>query len=224
MTTQSKTTLLPVLSGGKDSVAFSVNPLFGRHVTDAIAHVETDLLVLTDMFATTDSGLMKTINRVYDDVLARKMAEVEFTGQLGEFVLIDMAEEGFSEAPMKKILLVGLGRFDSYNPRTSCGFFQSAVEKAIELGVEKVSFTLPSKRLTDKSYSIAFTMALLRCRLEQFAKDEAVGNLREVELICSPQASRFVRQGLNTCGQRCSVCRDLGICHFGGESETEDTD
>jgi hypothetical protein len=217
-----KTTILPVLSGGKDSVVFKINPLFRHQTEDAIAHVDTDLLVLTALEATMGTRLMQSIDSVYDGVLQKKIAEANFTAQLGQHILVDMAAEGFPEAPMKRILLVGLGHYSSYGPRTACGFFQSALETAINLGVTRVTFTVMSSRLTDESLTIAGTMALLRCRLGQYTKPEGIGlgNLAEVELICSSQASRFVRQGLNSCGQRCRVCRDLSICQSdAGDSE-----
>lgn len=181
-------------------VTFTLNGCIGTQEDPGVENIVTDLLVLGEM-ANSRQPAIDAIDAKIGGKIAAAVAEQKFTGQAGESILVKVAEPGSSQ---KYVLIIGLGDLAHYNGRTVCGFTRKVLEVAKELGVEKVSIPFFPNRQTEDEVSLAATAATMVCRVNMFLP--SLPNLKEIELLSTPQARRHVQDGLFGKTPRCIIC------------------
>ncbi len=187
-------------------------PVLGKKVTLVEEFLETDLLVLTGMEGTRSGGFVRELDDRLGGALSKAKKEAGFRGVLGSHVLIDLAKQGVSPARPRYILLVGLGDYKTFTLPIICGLMRLALEKAVELGVERLTLPVIPNRLSQHTINLIGTGSIIHCRVEErFMLHGSIGNLKEVNLLCTPQAKKHLDEGLSCQTPRCPICPDPRI-------------
>jgi hypothetical protein len=185
-------------------VSFLVNTMFGKR-RNALKELTTDLLVIDLHERMRLGGGPKEIDTMLDGAIGRAIAEQEFSGTLGDSIIIPQPS-----ASIGNILVVGVGKAAQYQRSTLCGFIRFVLETAVLVGAKKITLPIFPGRLDE--VSVSGTLAVIRCRVSQFAAaPTGIGNLKEIEFLCAPQARRQIVEGLSITKQLCQSCSNPKI-------------
>ena len=188
-------------------VTFTLNSCLGTQDDPGVENIVTDLLVLGEM-ANCRLPAVEALDAKLGGKVAAALADVNFTGQAGESVLVKVNDPAASQ---KYILVIGLGDIVHYNGRSVCGFTRKVLEVAKELGVEKISIPFFPNRQTEEKVCLAATAATMVCRVTMFIP--SLPNLKEIEIISTPQARRHLQDGLFGRTPRCIICTNPELGH-----------
>jgi len=185
----------------QNGIWVTFNASMGTADDVGIENLQTDLLVVTQMTDSRMSGGMEKIDAKLNLALSKAITEKKFEGRSGEMVLLDCRST--EHASQKYILLVGLGRAQDMTGKTACGLMRRAMEVAKTLGVKKITMPIMPNRQSVYALNLAGSAAIMVCRAATFGQ---VPSLEEIELFCTPQARRFLQDGLLTRPPHCTVC------------------
>ncbi len=207
----SKSTLPVFKQPASAMPAFKVSTAFGCFSRNRLEQMPTDLLVLTAMHGVNLPAGLTSVDKVSGGSIVKALKNSAFNAHQGEHQVIDLSQK---QLPQKYVLVVGLGDFRRFNRRGACGLFSLAIDEAVRLGVKNMLIPIAPSRLSASSLSLTTTAATLRCCVEQKAKQGALGKLEEIQLVCAPQAKRYVETGLAVDHQICPTCTHptLGQC------------
>ena len=192
--------------------AISTVPVLGRKPELVPELFDTDMLVLTMMESTRPAGLFSLLDERLRGLISRAREKAAFRGALGSYILLDLAQEGFAEPRPRFILLVGLGDYKNFTLPIMCGLMRLVLEKSAELGVEKVTLPVIPNRLSQHSLNLVGTGSIIHCRVEErFMLHGGIGNLKDIVLLCTPQAKKHLDEGLACSSPRCPICPDPRI-------------
>lgn len=173
---------------------FTTNPSIRSDTPGGVESIDTDLLMLTK---TCGSGLgpgPKALDLRLDGRLSKKIQQKKFQGNLGETLSLQLGDG----APARNVLLVGLGSPAKIDYTGRREVIQLAVERAISMRCSKLSISIDKDRLTAPSLNLTG----MACEIRKFVEDklEEIASTKpgilEVELVCTPQAERFLKKGL----------------------------
>ena len=192
---------LPVLNATPEGfpIAISVSAaLNGKFET--IGLVDTDLLVLSRLEHTILGGGPSRFDAALGGCISRKLSESRFQGNRGDSLLFSTGHER-----IRNVLIVGIGAACQVGRRTICGLFEHIIEKAEEIGANKVSLPIFPGRLT--APNLKGTLAVLRCRMAQhYSIHAGRPRIKEFEILCTPQAKRHIVNGLAVHHPLCPTC------------------
>lgn len=172
-------------------------PVVGAGGSLGLAEIRTDMLMLTKFTGMSLFSGFVAVDSALKGLVSREMKQASFKGELGESLVIKVDPEVYPTYPQRYILLVGLGSSQSFGPQVACKVFQIMVDQATALGVESVTVPVVPNRMTGATLNLKGTAHLLSEVVEQ-AKSLAVVDmgLREVSVACTPQARRYIDDGL----------------------------
>lgn len=98
--------------------------------------------------------------------------------------------------------------YASFGQITACSFFRLAIATAASLKARHIILPVLPRRLSEEVFSLRRTGAVLRCRVEERALKNELGDLETIEIVCTPQARRYIEEGLRVAGPRCHSCSD----------------
>lgn len=185
-------------------ITFTLNPIMGTNEDPGIENLQTDLLVLTQMTSSQMSDGMQKINTKLSGALAKAIKDSAFSGRRGEHALVDCRK--LTGSKPNYILVVGLGSHKDFNSFVVCGLMRLVLEVAKELGVQKITIPFMPNRQTEATVSLAASVNTLVCKVRMFQDD--LPNLQDVELFCTPQARKYLQDGLMGHTPRCMLCRN----------------
>lgn len=203
-------TSLPILAEHSKccSVAdyFVICSKLGTKSDPGLAGIETDLLVLT---AATNANLSRLFSRAGESLggaLAEATASSQFTGQISDAPVV---VAGGKHSRARFVMLAGIGSFALFRGETVCHLFQRVLEVARAKGAKKITLVIPPNRQTEERINLKGTAAIVACRLGCYLQQHPdFAAALQVEFYCTPQAARFLSQGLAVKAPRCSVCTD----------------
>ena len=179
-------------SGTREMPAFKVVPLVGKTPLDAIEADLTLITVVQGMRVPTSLHAMDADvgTKIKDTIKGHK-----FGGRRGQSLLFDVPlADGQTK---RKVLIAGIGRADEYCGEVACEVFRGMFDKALQEGLETVVVPVVPKRATSDCMSIKSTVIKLRKTLAHaIAAHAGEVKLKEVQIYCTTQAARHVREGI----------------------------
>lgn len=166
---------------------------------------DTDLLVLTVFQNTLLGEGPSLLDSELHGALTREIGDHAFKGELGEQLLLDTSN--LSNSRIKKVLILGLGKSDTWGQPVICAAYKRMLEVAGKTGAKRLTIPVFPNRLTGKSMSLSAMFAVFACRLLQ-STPASEASLDEVEIVCTQQAKRHIESGLKDPCQLCATCAD----------------
>lgn len=179
----------------------SVRPLYAE---------TTDLLVVPVLAGMRFPSSIRLLDERAGGALTRAAAGAGFGGREGESLVLPRADLGSSDAPQKHVLLLGMGAGWQFNRFTVCRTTQLILEAAQKLQAGDITMFVPSQRTTSDNVSLVTLAAIIHCRLQAFAIERGLPDLKTLKIFCTPQGARYLRKGLALEGPRCGTCTISG--------------
>ncbi|HEY9867692.1 MAG TPA: hypothetical protein V6D08_00670 [Candidatus Obscuribacterales bacterium] len=169
---------------------YVVNPLLKG--ATGVETIQTEMLLLPTIAGTELGGFCGVVDQSLGGAISRKLKSprVDFNGEVGEILHIKPRK-----GPAKNIDILGLG--DGKNPQNLCKAVRAAVEDALDRDVNHVSIPYTAQNLT--GINLKGQANIVHEVVEAVLADEKYADLEGeflVELICSPNQARFLREGL----------------------------
>lgn len=181
-------------------ITFRVRTAFKAHLEN-LEIPQTDMFVITHMEHTSfGNGILK-LNELTDGAVLSQIEDVGFQGLKGEFLLIEVPDSS-----IKNVLVVGIGSADDVKRTTICALYRLAFEQAKKIGAKKITIPFFPGLLFDLNYR--GMLAVLHCRIGERVRANALGDLEEIEILCTSQARKHIVDGLEVSKQLCPTCRD----------------
>lgn len=186
---------------------FLVNPsLRSGAQPGGVENVQTDLLMLTKLSGLGLGPSLQAVDTQLAGRLSQKMRKKRFKGTLGEHMTLQCGPE----APARNVLLVGVGSPATYDYCALKEVMAVAVTRAIKLGSSRITLEIAKYRLTAARANLRGTAASIRDCVEEKLSEIGEGKegTLEVELVCTPQAVRHLKEGLAVEPRAKRVCCD----------------
>ena len=181
-------------------VTFRVRSAFEPHL-DNLEVLQTDMFLITHMEHTSFGNGILRLNELTDGAVLSNIADVGFQGLKGDFLLIEVPDNS-----IKNVLVVGIGSADDVHRTTICALYRLAFEQATKIGAKKITIPFFPGLLFDMNYR--GMLAVLHCRIGERVRANALGDLDEIEILCTSQARKHIVDGLVVTKQLCPICRD----------------
>lgn len=180
-------------SGTLEMPAFKVVPLVGKTPLDAI---EADLTLITVVQGMKVPTSLRAMDAEVGSKIKDTIKSHNFGGRRGQSLLFDVPlADGQNK---RKVLIAGIGRADEYCGEVACEVFRGLFDQALREGLETIVVPVVPKRATSGCMSIKSTVIKLRRTLAHaIAAHEGEVKLKEVQIYCTTQAARYVREGIN---------------------------
>ncbi len=184
---------------------FLINPSLKRGTSQvSVDTVQTDLLMLTKLSGLGLGPSPQAVDTQLAGRLSEKIRRKKFTGTLGEHLTLQCGPE-FST---RNVLLVGLGSAATFDYCALKEVMGVAVSRAIKLGCTRITLEIAKDRLTAARANLRGTAAAIRDCVEEKLAEVGAGKegKLEVELVCTPQAVRHLKEGLSVEPRAKRVC------------------
>lgn len=183
----------------------SIVPTMGKSGSLEIPEIRTDLLMLTKLAGMPLGPTPSALDRALDGLILRKMKDADFTGEQGQHLLVDL---GRRKHPQRAILLVGLGNPQKFNGKVACQVFRLLIDQALEQGVAHAVIPFAPNRMTVSSLNLKGTAHILREVVDErlSGRKGARASLKEIQVICTPQARKHIQEGLDIPSRHKNVC------------------
>jgi hypothetical protein len=163
-----------------------------------------EMLVIPRVEGSNLGGPLLALDRALDGLLSHSISANGFHGRLGERLLVEIPD---SQSNLRHLLFVGLGNPEKTVRPHFCGLFGLALESASDLAANKVTLPLFPSSLWNGATTMKGVCFVLGCRMHN-APSSRVTGVKELEVLASAQAKRFVEQGLQSSRQLCFHCSD----------------
>ncbi|HEY9870895.1 MAG TPA: M17 family peptidase N-terminal domain-containing protein [Candidatus Obscuribacterales bacterium] len=185
----------------------TVNPIMGVGSGPQVAETRTDLLMLTKLEGMPLGPTPTAVDRALGGLISREAKRSGFTGELGQQLLVEIDPQSHPQCPQRYILLVGLGSPQKFCGKVACQVFRLVIDKALELGVEHVTIPFAPNRMTVSSLNLKGTAHILREVVdEKLSGRKGRQSLKEIQLLCTPQARKHIQDGLDIPARHKRVC------------------
>lgn len=172
---------------------------------------EGDIIILPLFSGTVPGDYLDHLDEQLHHAIHKAMEDAAFAAHPGEVVRVDVSDV-LGSAVKKVIFVVGLGEPGDFSSRTLCGLFSFALTKAEEEGVECLSFPIQPHRATEGAINLKGLAAILRCRTFVTVQAGGLKHLKEIRIVASPQAKRYIKEGLEQSMPLCSECGNFRLC------------
>jgi len=185
-----------------------VLPTMGKSGSLEVPEIRTDLLMLTKLAGMPLGPTPSAVDRALDGLIGRKMKDAEFTGEQGQHLLVDLNGGSHSARPQRAILLVGLGSAQKFCGKVACQVFRLVIDQAVEQGITQVTIPFAPNRMTVSSLNLKGTAHILREVVDErlSGRKGARASLKEIQVLCTPQARKHIQEGLDIPSRHKSVC------------------
>lgn len=172
-----------------------------------VEYDDADLLIITKMLGADLGPGPLSFDAHHGGLISQAIAEHNFKGNSGEHLTIEIPGQEGSEKKPRHIVVVGLGSPEDVSKRRVCALFNYALDLSCHLKAESLILPVFPYRLTADTLGLKATGAILRCLVAERARRHAVGNLKEIRLLCAPQAKTHLAAGLAVEHSLCNHCR-----------------
>ena len=134
-------------------------------------------------------------------IVSQSLKSNDFSGNLGESVVIGMDGEGGPD----RILFAGMGNARSFDCATIREIMTLAVKRAVEQKCDRLSIPILPNRLTSTRLPLRGTVHIMKSVASSILEESPGDGVLNIEFVCTPQAKRHVQAGLD--------CRRKKDCH-----------
>ncbi|MBS1994641.1 MAG: hypothetical protein JSS83_29215 [Cyanobacteria bacterium SZAS LIN-3] len=162
---------------------------------------DADLLILTKMLdADLGPGPM-AFDAHHGGVVTRALHEANFKGAVGEHLNVLLPDS------KRRVIVIGLGKSDEVTRRRVCDLFSYALNLACQYNSQTMLLPIFPQRSSGPTLNLRGTGAILRCLVDEKVRRGALSQLKEIRLLCAPQAKRHLVDGLAIDRVLCGTCR-----------------
>lgn len=187
--------------------AIKVIPGISPKHEHGVEYDQADLLVLTMV---SGSGLgpgPAKFDAHHGGAISQALAKAQFKGQAGEHLTIELTpQEDSPAAPTRHIAVVGLGDAEAICKKRICAFFNYAIDLAVSYQAESMVIPIFPYRSSSGQLSLRGTGAILYCLMAERTRLGTTGALKELRLLCAPQAKSHLQIGLAVERSLCAHC------------------
>lgn len=187
------------------SVNIKIIPGINQLHQHGIAFDQADLLILTKVLGADLGAGPMAFDAAHGGVISRAVAAQKFKGQVGEHLKIQLpAADGLT---VRHIAVVGLGRAEDLGKRGLCNLFNYALTLACRYQANSILIPIFPHRTSAASMNLRASGAILRCLVDERGRRGTLGVLKEVQVLCAPQARRHLERGVAVDHTLCNQCR-----------------
>ena len=183
------------------SLIGGVNP---RH-QHGVQYDTADLLILTKVLGSDLGAGPMPFDAHHNGAVSAAMAAHNFQGNVGEHLAVEVPAIEPGGRP-RHIVVVGLGKADDISRRRMCALFNYSMALASEYKALSILIPIFPQRSSGAVMNLRGTAAVLRCLVDQKTKSGAIASLKEVRLLCAPQAKQHLEQGIAVDHTLCNHC------------------
>ena len=163
-----------------------------------------DLLVITKFNNDSPDAIVTTGDTTVDALIAAGEKENHFIAGPAQSFRFNLKERGYKTDGLGHVLVIGLGPREIFEQHTACQVFTDVLKTAEELKVNRL--TVPLESLAGGGFNQTLSAAILRCGVAVLIVGNRTGALKEVELICHPEAKYLLDDGVHVPGPLCHFC------------------
>jgi len=183
------------------TVIGGINP---RH-QHGVEYDTADLLILTKVLGSDLGAGPMAFDAHHNGAVSKAMVAANFQGNVGEHLAVEVPAIEAGGRP-RHIVVVGLGKADDISRRRMCALFNYSMALASEYEARSILIPIFPQRSSGAVMNLRGTAAVLRCLVDQKAKSGAIASLKEVRLLCAPQAKQHLEQGIAVDHTLCNQC------------------
>jgi hypothetical protein len=183
------------------TVTGGINP---RH-QHGVEYDTADLLILTKVLGSDLGAGPMAFDAHHNGAISKTMVAHNFQGNVGEHLAVEVPAIEAGGRP-RHIVVVGLGKADDISRRRMCALFNYSMALASEYKARSILIPIFPQRSSGAVMNLRGTGAVLRCLVDQKAKSGAIASLKEVRLLCAPQAKQHLEQGIAVDHTLCNQC------------------
>ncbi len=183
------------------TVIGGINP---RH-QHGVEYDTADLVILTKVLGSDLGAGPMAFDARHNGAISKAMAAHDFQGTVGEHLAVEVPAIEPGGRP-RHIVVVGLGKADDISRRRMCALFNYSMALASEYKARSILIPIFPQRSSGAVLNLRGTGAVLRCLVDQKAKSGSINELKEVRLLCAPQAKQHLEQGVAVDHTLCNEC------------------
>jgi hypothetical protein len=173
-----------------------------------VEYDEADLLILTKALDVDLGPGPLAFDEHHEGAISKAIAANDFRGAARSHLDITLpALPGEGPAQARHIVVIGLGKADHITRRSVCDVFADALNLACRLKSSTLLLPIFPQRSSEGTINLRGTGAILRCLVDEKVRRGALGQLKEIRLLCAPQAKRHLQDGLAVERTLCGTCR-----------------
>lgn len=180
-----------------------------RSRSDRGAKLRTDLLMITKV-AGLELGpnVQPMLDATLDGLIRQKVQLTHFKGDLAKTLRFDVQAETSTETTSPRhVVVIGIGGVEAFDHQAACKVFGEFIDEAFRLGVEHGTVVFHPKRATGASLNLKGTAHILKVVVAQkFAALKEPVALKEIAVLCTPQAERHIKAGLEAPIRHSAAC------------------
>ncbi len=178
---------------------FSVSPTLRAGKEHGVESLKTPLLMVAKFQGMDMGDDLRKIAQMSS--VAQTLRDSGFNGDRGEHLTIALGEDGTPE----RVLFVGMGKAQSFDCGTIREMIRVAVDRAIAQQCERLTIPILPNRLTATQYPLKGTVHIIKNVATNVLAEKEGDTVLHIELVCTPQAQRHVKAGLN-CRRKKDCC------------------
>ena len=173
-----------------------------------VEYDEADLLILTKALDVDLGPGPLAFDEHHDGAISKAIAANDFRGAARSHLDITLPiSSGKASADLRHIVVIGVGKADRITRRSICDVFADALNLACLLKSSTLLLPIFPQRSSEGTVNLRGTGAILRCLVDEKVRRGALGQLKEIRLLCAPQAKRHLQDGLAVDRTLCGTCR-----------------
>ncbi|MBU6451879.1 MAG: hypothetical protein KGS72_08895 [Cyanobacteria bacterium REEB67] len=194
----------PASSTPAISVIAGINP--GHQ--HGVEYDQADLLILTKALDVDLGPGPLAFDEHHDRAISKAIAASDFRGAARAHLAIAIpAVSARASDASRHIVVIGLGKADRVTRRSVCDVFADALNFACQFKSQSLLLPIFPQRSSEGTINLRGTGAILRCLVDEKVRRGALGQLKEICLLCAPQAKRHLQDGLVVERILCGTCR-----------------
>lgn len=191
---------------------FKVIPGISARHQHGVDYDQGDLLILTKMLGSALGPGPMCFDAHHGGAISKAVQAKHFQGAAGEHLAVEFPpEENSPSGRRRHAVVVGLGRPDEVSKRRICGFFNYALDLCAQYQAQTLVLPIFPYRLSQGSLSLTATAAILRCITAERVRRGTLSAVKEIRLLCAPQAKPHLTRGLAVQHTLCSQCHIPGF-------------
>jgi hypothetical protein len=187
---------------------FVVSPSMGVAGAPGVEELRTDMLLLTRLAGLPLGPGPRAVDEALNGLISQKMKTMRFKGDLGQYILFDLDPRVHGDRLQRYVLLAGIGSTSKFNARAACQVFGLVLDKALEEGVSRLTIPIARNRMTVGNLNLKGMAHILKEVVDDKRSRVTRPALREIELFCTPQARKFIEEGLSIPSRQNRECCD----------------
>lgn len=173
---------------------FVVTPGIGRLQLEDIS---TDLMLVTMLSSQHVPSCLHAREETVGEQIKRSIESSRFDGRQGQKLVVETTLPGITPEFPRRLLIAGIGSPQTFCAGVAHSVFRTLIDEAVALGVKKITVPFVANRGTGNCTNLkAMSYQLKLALAKSFASLDGQPALEEIQILCSPQARRYIELGL----------------------------